>query len=324
MARQANRLTLLPVWAGMAMAQVAAPQLTPLQIGSTTANPATLQWNDSSLIGGGLSSGDQTAVSGSAPDPANEGDFKANFVQGRIVYDFFSIGAETASIEIDLGDSAVGVTNEELIVTQYALAFRIGDALALGVGQEKLEFEQSQPPTPTTTFELSLPIAGVSLRLADIYYLGLAAGTENLKANFLVGEFDRKVTRYGAGLRTERNNFQFHVEVARENREPFKVTAFGQTFDALEQTASTAVAEAIWGNILVGGLVATRTQRSEDPAGAPTEDEEISERTIAVGWVPKIGMSLVVTINTQETEDKVNPGDRVEQETVAVALGYLF
>ena len=131
-------LGLLLVVSGAAFGQVAAPSLNPFLLGDTAKNPAALQWSDASHISAAIINGDQTAETGGLVDPANEGDIEGTFVQARAVGEFFSAGVEIANVDFTLGNSTVGTTDEELELSQVALALRIGDSLAvfaqIGVG----------------------------------------------------------------------------------------------------------------------------------------------------------------------------------------------
>ena len=322
---------------GAAQAQVAAPRLAPLQFGSLTANPATMQWSEFSHVGAVIAKGEQTAEINGVSLPAGEGDSNAQGVQVRKVWESFSLGAEIASLEFEIGNSTDGFRNTDISVFNAGLAFRVGESVTLGLAVEKTDIDESRfdpaatPPATQQSFELSLTLAGISVRLGEVYFVGAALGKETVTADFLPNELDRNVIRLGVGLSTgmrdpeeradaEATRFQVHLEVFREVRDPFEIGPVARSSDT---TTDGFVAELLWGSIILGFKGTTKTEEEIDGAGVKTGDTESREGEITIGWVPEKGLSLLISLSKQEIEDKLSPAT-AEGNSIVLGVGYVF
>ncbi|MCZ6626786.1 MAG: hypothetical protein O7E56_01025, partial [SAR324 cluster bacterium] len=234
-------ITLLALLAGTVQAQVAAPPLQPL-FGGTTDNPAAMQWAGYSFAGGAAFSGDQTGTdSAGAPIPAAAADVDAALAELRVVFDSFSFGATVVNFEFK-GSGFAGESTE----TAVGFAFLIGDMFSFGLGVEKSEVKNIFGGI-TDTSEFSLPLAGISVRLGEVIFLGVSGGTQTGQGTN-PPEFKRNVRRAGVALYTAPGNFQTHLEVYAEARDPFVTSAT----DFSNDTKLTGMmAEILWGSFLL-------------------------------------------------------------------------
>ncbi|MCZ6534292.1 MAG: hypothetical protein O7A08_15180, partial [SAR324 cluster bacterium] len=268
-------ITLLALLAGTVQAQVAAPPLQPL-FGGTTDNPAAMQWAGYSFAGGAVFSGDQTATdSAGAPIPAAAADVDAALAELRVVFDSFSFGATVVNFEFK-GSGFAGESTE----TAVGFAFLIGDMFSFGLGVENAEDKETFGG-PVIITEFSLPVAGISVRLGEVIFLGVSGGTETATGNFFTGEFKRNVRRAGVALYTAPGNFQTHLEVYAEARDPFVTSAT----DFSNDTKLTGMmAEILWGSFLLAVNATSETEKGFDSADTPPqEDLEIKATIVTVG-----------------------------------------
>ncbi|MCZ6556542.1 MAG: hypothetical protein O7A69_02045, partial [SAR324 cluster bacterium] len=117
-------------------------------------------------------------------------------------------------------------------------------------------------------------------------------------------------------------NFQTHLEVYAEARDPFVTSAT----DFSNDTKLTGVmAEILWGSFLLGINATTETEKGFDSASTPNDENLETKATIVtVGWVPEGGgLSLVLSMETEEETDKVL-NEVLELEIVSVGLAFVF
>ena len=169
--------------AGPAAAQIAAPRLNPIAIEVDTVNPAVLSWDGPSRIGGALGELERDDLPG-PPTPDEEGDVKA--LKFRWVGENFAFGVDGARVERDIDPDVpfVGGGRRDTDSAVVGVAFQIGEVFSVGIGQQTQE--DSQAPglllgfLVNSTLNSKLPVVGVTLRLAEVLYLGLATGEEDL------------------------------------------------------------------------------------------------------------------------------------------------
>lgn len=314
--------------AGAAHAQVAAPSLAPLQPGSFTANPATLQWSGSSYMGAALLSGEFTETNGGAPVTQDDGGVDGTVLQLRAVGEMFSAGVEIVNLEVKTGNAAAGTANFDISFFNLGLAAFVTDTISVGVGIENkdIDFTITAPvPQPTQTDEFSTTLVGGAIRLTDTIFLGAVLGNETVTPGGSTTEFDRNLMRAGAAILSINSGFQVHLEAYLENRDAFEVPQGGGGVEkALEEKSTTLVAEVVWNNILLGVHLINANSTTVDPAGVTTGDEDETETILIVGWVPEDGLSFVASLSTEETEDNLSAGSSREVELISVGIAYVF
>ena len=318
----------LLIAAGAAQAQVAAPSLAPLQPGSFTANPATLQWSGSSYFGGALLSGDFTETNGGAPVPQDDGGVDGTVLQLRAVGEMFSAGVEVVNVEASTGNATDGAEDREVSIFNVGVAAFVTDTISVGVAMEDLDRDSTDTapaPAPTQTDEFSTTVVGGAIRLTDTIFLGGVLGNETVTPGGSTTEFDRNLMRAGVGILSIESGFQVHLEAYVDNREAFEVPQGGGGVDkALEEKTTALVAEVIWNNILLGVHLINTNTTDVDAAGVTTSDEDVSETILIVGWVPEGGLSIVASLSSEELEDNQGSGDTEDLDLFSVGVAYVF
>jgi hypothetical protein len=337
---------------GAAWAQVASPSLAPFGDGAT-ANPSAMQWHESSVIGliAGSGSGDILDPSGTS---LAEGENHSRTVNLRLHSASVSFGmdARRTTLEFASPDHLTFVNNREETVTRVAAALQLGGLLALGIGREHGRIESTfrigppltngaLPPFNGAILEstgettATLPLAGVSLRLGEVLYLGAAGGTETVQVmqNDLLTpatpppfastedfEVERDVRRYGAGIRWRPSaGNAVRVEGSLERRDPFQRP--GATVQEDESETRSGTLEVMVNHVLFA-FNGNTTQRFVD--GEKTEESRGS--LTAIAWVPDDGFSLAVGASHGEVEPVASPFGvkRLEFDDWAVAVAWIY
>lgn len=308
---------------GVAHAQIAAPTLVP---GFVTDNPAAIQWGKTSQIGWGHIEGEsEKRDSAAVPSTVTEGDSSGDLVGLRLVGEFLSFAAHAAKLEATEGTD---ITIDYQFASA-ALAIPIGDIIALGIGQEQGTFELkfSGGIDANLEAESSTPLAGISLRLGDLLYLGAAIGTETLTVkqtttpiipglNF-EAEFERDVKRYGIAL-LNGDGVKWHLGAGASTKDSAEDSTTGFTIESSDETYG--VLEVNAGGFLLG--VRAKSLEETDESAIPTVSKnEETTRELNVGWVPETGWSLVFIASDMEVKE----GTEVKDETTyAGLLSFLF
>ena len=273
---------------GGAWAQVAVPRLVPAgpsifdpssvphAAGVVPLNPAALQWASPSMAGGG---GARTDSTWTAPTPA-EPTFHSFYGGGRWVGESFSIGAETVQLE-DVEDNLEvrASTNRAAAATQF------GDMLALGLGYTSASVLHAQFTTDNVSDTVIVQEAGISLRLAESWFLGGSIGREarsrtTIHFSDAEWEVERDVAQYAIGYR-QGGSVLLHVEVgAVEHAEAIAengaiVTGHVAQYGTIELNVY---------NILLGYLVTNITVPRQERTAVMTQAD--------IGWVPASGIAI--------------------------------
>ena len=184
---------------GVASAQVAAPALNPYSF--VTDNPAVMQWGTPSRIGASY------AQAQTVTDPTSVTDnFDGMGVGGRYVGPRFSAAADYTRLDSSNTPYNTGAEYHE--IAQAALGVRLGDHLALGIGQQNdTQRVPAQPGVSAVRHNHETPQVGLSIRLGEWFFLGGSDGTESSKFEDLAASTNnmntsRDVYTYGAGIRT--------------------------------------------------------------------------------------------------------------------------
>lgn len=294
--------------AAPATAQVAAPALTPFSF--VTENPAAMQWGTPSRIGAGLTTG-QTVTNPVSPSHDNGSGVDGGL---RLVGARFSIAAEAGELQSD--NKPNNNQAEYQNTARGALGVRLGDHLALGIGQSNEESQGAGIMAPTRV-TLATPQFGASIRLGEWFFLGGALGTDYIKfedqAN-AKNDFSttRNVYKYGVGIRTA-GSIRTHLEYYVVDRSRFTESSLPGGRD----NARTGVAEFNFGGFLIG-YATTHVERDQ---GQPTTDIDRGD----IGYAPFAGLTIVA--RGQVETDKLPAGAPYKTQTLTtytLALTYLF
>ncbi len=296
-----------------ARAQVAAPGLL------LFANPATLSWELGSFVSGSLLDVEQSAKRNSAPATDREGSGSGGLLRGRHPGEPLALGLYFLDAKVELGDAAVGTTKQSLRSIVFGVSTRAAETVALGAGLESIKEREA---TATSDRELGTitPMVGISLRLAEIFYLATVYGRRRLQSN--IPERDgqeRNMTRFGAGLRWLGPGMLVHAEYHREDSPPFRDVSFtalpGFTFDVMDTQVDTMIAEVVWRGLFLGYSVA-----DTETLGQPLRNETIRTRLGTVGFLAP-GFSMTLTWRVEETDDRVK---KTDERLEVLALGFYW
>ena len=298
-----------------AQAQIAAPRLNPLPFTVSSAfNPAVYSWDGPSRIGVGLNKGslDFTPAGGATVEIAT-GD--GNAAQFRWVGESFAFGFDYWSVDMDLIQT-FGGGPVKFESTVAGISFQMDELFSIGVGQETGEELFATEITTGT-----LPLAGATLRLGEVFYLGLAMGDETIEFDDTsvpgpAAEGDRGVTRFGVGYHSRDGENGLHVEVWRNELDAINTATL--TENAEEFTGITF--EVVFSNILIGYESVSGEELSAVD-GSVLEEED--DTTISVGWVPMEGLNLVVSITEIEVFEPLT-GDTLEFNIAFAGVTWAF
>jgi hypothetical protein len=308
------------LWAaGTAWGQVAAPPLTPGTF--ALENPAAIKWGAPSRVG-------ILAGTGTFKDNQGSPEFKfTGYSLGlRLVGNMFAVAAEASQLNSDDVVVAPITAHARFSSQDVQVAVQLGQSVALGVGQRtettRLEYSSPFPPTTSgTSVESVTPVAGVSLRLGEYFFLGAAAGQEERTVTDLITNAGvaakRDVTKAGVGLRTG-STVLFHAEGYAIDKANFSTTAGPQ--DGEQRTGATV--EVIAGNVLLG-YNAEHTTFKHSTDSNDTRDSQF----VAVGWAPRMGLSVAVHLREEKTFHLVTAPNPRKIDTFAsqvLALTYLW
>ncbi len=312
--------------AGPAAAQIAAPRLNPIAIEVGVVNPAVLSWDGPSRIGGALGASEADDLPG-LPTPDEEGDVRA--LKFRWVGENFAFGVDAARVERDIDPGVPGVGGGRLDTDSAVLgvAFQYGEVFSVGIGQqtEKSKGPGLFPPgvLVNSNVTITLPVVGATLRLADVIYLGLATGEEDLENDFEVPAIlfsdrvagERTVTRFGVAYHWRDAADGLHLEASREKRGGVPATFF----PASVEEADRFNAEIVFSNILIGYESIT----TEFTSVNGVFEGENEDTTLSVGWAPGQGLAVVASLT--EGESFTAGGTLTGEATLtALALAWLF
>lgn len=301
----------LLAFAGAIHAQVAAPRLNPIAIESTApiffghpSNPATLPWSGPSRIGGGLLDLEEEDATGIQ---TLEGDGK--MLQARWVGEMFAVAAEVLNSDFEDVPPPGAFDFDAFLI---GAAFQWGEVFSIGVGLESQEFSVG-----TFSVKETLPVAGATLRLAEVIYLGVATGeaTVELSDPTFTGEVDRTVTRLGAAYFWRDDDRGLHLEIYREERDSEQSI----TLEASGKDSDGFTVEVVFSNILIG--YESITTEFTTFAGADLGPDE--ETIISVGWAPGQGLALVAS--KSEIEERGPAGNLITTlDSLFIGVAWLF
>ena len=302
--RQAVLLLVVPLLlvAGVAHAQVAAPELTPAAPryylsglqgfnGATLTpdNPAALQWGGPTRVAAGAVQLKEENA------PAPEQTYKGYYGGLRWVSDRWGFGLEHLSVKNDNGPVKETASSGHL-------SYQLLEGLALGAGLDrgKTDTGSGSADTEENTF-------GLSVNLKKVFFLGYAIGRDKYENSAGVTGA-RDTTLIGIAIRTE-GTWRWHLAWDQLDKDNFDNNV-GIGFDATTLTVQLGA-----GNWLLGAQ-----QVKIDPKGSTSQ---FKANVIDFGWAPeKSGLTLTARVSDGEVTDTgaVNQTDKGQ----SITIGYLF
>jgi hypothetical protein len=319
------RVAILAVLIGLmsaahAFAQVAATDLVPAApvfihpdatafngTNITPDNPAALAWGGTPRIAVGKLKGSVKDNLGVSPTTDIEGTF-GGF---RFVGDTFGIAAESSSVDLK---TTPNVNADKSSDVQLSLAFGNGLALGIGAGHSKGE---------TTSDDISMKEAGVSLRLGSIFYVGVGARQDENrpvgKTSVYTGlpvSAKRHVTMGGVAIRTE-GDVRYYLALETIRAKSFDFTADGGPTEG-GFDLNRISAQGVWYSFLLGATFGDLDVKDYG-GGKPS----VKLKTFDIGFAP-IHDSLSLTLRRQETNVTDNNPSDVTVSTTSLAVAVLF
>ena len=300
--------------AGGPQALIAAPRLNPVAIESTVAifspspfNPAVLPWSGPSRIGGAVAKVESDVTTAGTTLPLGEGE--GRMVQGRWVGETLAVSAEAFTRELDLDPLTFGPGTVEFDSSLVGVAFQVGEIFSLGAGRQSFELSGNSPDVTTRT----LPVAGATLRVREVIYLGAASGDETVE-DISTQEGDRTVTRFGVAYHWRDGDTGLHVEVYRQ-----EIDAIATPITEEEQESVGFTVEVVFANILIA-FESFETE-STDNTGAVTSEDKAT--TVSLGWAPSQGLAIVASLVELELND-ISAGQLFTFDTQSIGIAWLF
>ena len=315
-------LILAMFYSGIALAQVAAPKLNPIELNGSgidlthPVNPAVLPWNGPSSISVGAYDLDLEIVQGPI---TVTGTADGNVIQANMIGETFSFAVESSTLNIEIPDfNFTGEFKDTLV----SLAGRMGESFALGLAQQSSESSED-----TLTLTKTLPMIGGVLKLGESFYLGGTYGTETVERTVGVvsGEAERVVSRAGVGFFKKGNESAFHLEYYTESSDLLEIyDSTGTNKIYVEDSATTGLTlEVQFGSIYLGYEQITREFTEVDILASAYEEKEEVGTLISIGYAPMEGLQLLVSSVTTEITI-ANTGEVITLSGIFVGLGLAF
>ncbi|MCZ6844134.1 MAG: hypothetical protein O7G32_15050, partial [SAR324 cluster bacterium] len=193
-------------------------------------------------------------------------------------------------------------------------AFQLGDTVAFGLGLEKNSLESGN-----TKFEGSEVLAGASLKLGDIFFLGAALGRETIDVTVTTvsDQVERDVRNFCIGIFDD-EGVKWHIEYS-----VFFVDSLVKSAPIVLNFKEIEVANLeIEVNVdgFFYGIGASSTE-STDNSVSPTTSTEEDAIDVEVGWVPEEGLAVVLFFGRgEETEG----GNVTDSDRFGVLLSLIF
>lgn len=317
-------LIIVLFYSGIALAQVAAPKLNPIELNGSglllthPVNPAVLPWNGPSNFAGGAYDLDLEIVQGPI---TVTGTADGSVIQANLIGETFSFAVESSTLTLEFDDASAGGTIE-FKDTNVTLGLRVGDSYSFGLGQQSSEQSETNESTTKT-----LPMVGAVLRMGENFFIGGTYGTETVErtVGIITGEAERVVSRVGLGFFSKGKENGFHIEIYQESTDLLEVfDPTGNNKIYVEDSSTTGLTlEVQFGNIFLGFEQITREFITVDIINSNFDDEEEVDTLITLGFAPMEGLQLVVTsVNTEITN--LNTGQIVTLSGIFLGLGIAF
>jgi len=299
-------LGLLLLFGSYAVAQIAAPSLNPtptlalMPMASPISlfvpgpsNPAVLSWDGPSRVGATYGNGAITDFVIAPPglNPAAKGKTSGLLIEG--VGQTFAAAAQVNSQSLNL-DASIGGGSLDTKVQRIGVAAQFGNRISIGIGSDSAESKNSQ--TNIDVAEAAI-LGGVTVRLADVIYIGAASGSAKVKDKIAMEDVSRHVLQYGIAYLRKDKGRGLHVEVFHAAR---PAVAYPSTNPAAaEDDINGFTVEAMFAQILLG--YASQTDKTKDSAGIAVTKNSLS--TVTVGFDMSPGLALVATRNIGRVTD---------------------
>lgn len=291
------------VMLGTAQAQVATTDLVPAAptfLGSnglglngasiTPDNPAAVAWGNPSRVAAGY-------IKGTDDVPPFSNDFSGEYYGARLVGETFGFAAEQTKVKDDSSFN-LGTLDK---TNDVQLSLNLGKSLALGIGAGKTTSDAAGVDMKRTE-------AGASLRLNDVWYLGLGAYQDKATPGGSTSEYKRNGMLAGVALRTEGN---WHWYLAYDYIKLNNFDIAGSSVGGYNMGRFTVQLAA--GPLVVGAASA----RTNDESTGATNDWKTT--TVDLGYAPMKGFT--VSARSQSTKGTTS-SEKVTTNSVSVA--YLF
>ena len=170
----------------------------------------------------------------------------------------------------------------------------------------------------TETTSANMHLLGATVCIGESIFVGLATGEETVE-NINAGvstEADRTVTQIGVAYLARDGENGLHLEYYRQTVDAIDDPSYG-TEDEQESAAFTV--ELIFSNVLVG----YESMDNEISSATGTVVTDVGLTTISLGWVPEEGLSIVASLQEEETTNAAS-GNVFRIETTVIAIAWLF
>ena len=317
-------LMALPVVAGSALAQIAAPSLnptptpslTPLVGVSTTFNPATtnpavLSWDGPSRIAASYGTAEIRDFVIPGVNPAAKG--HANGFLLEYVGETFAAAAQTNKSWMVL-DPFLGGGSLETKVQQVGAAIQFGKRVSIGIGHHSVE---NTNQNVNSDLQQTTPMVGATLRLAELIHIGIAAGTETVKDKVGQEQVKRNSLHQGIGVLWRDKDRGIHAELYRSK---LPARQFPSLLPATaDENISGATLEVKFAGVLLG--FNTHTNRTAN-SGADIAKNTVTTTTLGYALSP--GLALVATRYGGKSVNSATGTTNFRTVGTNVGVGYLF
>ncbi len=195
------------------------------------------------------------------------------------------------------------------------LSFSLGDIVSIGVGQERQHQEE-----PFRISTETLPLAGVSIKIGGMFYVGAAAGTETVETEdpSVAGSFeegDRSVGRVGVAFHTRDETSGFHLEAYVSNSDG--ITTINNNNDAIESKG--VILEMVFADFLLGY---ERLDLEHLDATTNVLNQDQRAQVVSLGYTPMMGFNLVASSGSYEITE--SGGNFIEFQIKTVGVAWSF
>jgi opacity protein-like surface antigen len=261
----------------------------------TPDNPAAVAWGMPSRVAAGYLTG-----SDDDKNTPPSRDLKGEFFGARLVGEMFGVAAEQVNVKDDspLNLGTLDKSND------IQLSLNLGKWLALGVGAGKNKSD-------ATGFDVSRTEFGASVRLNEVWYLGLAGYQDD---NTPVGSptsYKRNGVLAGLALRTEGNwRWYLAYDYIKLDSYDFPV-ANGGPQDGLRTDRFTVQLN------VMSFLIGASTSKVKPLEAGPQPD--IKHTAFDIGWAPMMGLTVSARVQKTDVTGGGLLDDTVKTNSLAVA-----
>lgn len=261
----------------------------------TPDNPAAMQWALTSEIA--LGQFDSENFHDDDPSLTDYNyDYSGNFYGVRWVGEYFSIGGEA----IDWEGKSTSIGDFNIEHSNWSVSVNLFDRVSLGIS-ESIQEQNLTFGVVDLFFGRKTQYTGVTVRLGEIFYLGLVQGKEELHLINSAASFDltieRDVQQVGIALSTL-GETKWHLEYQQASKEG--ILADTEYFAEEEETA--LVMEVLYGQLAAG--ITSRSVTTSRPVNSSIFSDEFTGETdytrVSIGWVTSSGFALNAAFESTE------------------------